>query len=155
MNISSTHQMSVFLICIAVGLFLGMFFDFQRSLRRIFSSGKFRTAAEDLLFAVVFITAQVGAGYLFNDGQMRYYQPLGIIVGILLYAVFLSRIVLKLFCFFFEAIVKLFFKPLITLFGGIYGKIKKICGKIKRIAIRILKKASRSKKRLKKKIKML
>ena len=39
MTVSSSQQMTVFLLSILAGIGCGIFFDFQRSIRRVYGSG--------------------------------------------------------------------------------------------------------------------
>ncbi len=161
MEVSSKHQLMVFLLCILSGIFCALFFDLQRSLRRIHSAGKIRTTAEDILFAVVVTFVLIGLGFYFNRGQMRYYQVAGALSGALFYVAFLSRISMKIIeeiC----RIIKYSIRPIMILIRiisspilWIYRLIKALLLKIKRAKTRILCYGKKKFLKLKKRMKML
>ena len=95
MEVSSGHQMRVFIICLLAGIICGIFFDVQRSIRKAVTAGSVRTLFEDLLFTVVCTGVIALAGFFFNKGQMRYYQILGVISGALFYSAFMSSLMMK------------------------------------------------------------
>ncbi len=162
MEISSKHQMFVFVLCVISGIGCGLFFDVQRSFRKVSFAGKIRTTAEDILFVLVCIVAALALGFYFNRGQMRYYQVMGIISGALFYAAFLSRITMKLLSLTYKIIEKILVRPLITIIKaivrpliGISGILRKKSLRIKGGIHRILHRMSIKKKQLKKRMKML
>lgn len=162
MEVSSSHQMYVFLLCVVLGIGCGVFFDFQRSIRKIFFAGVLRTTLEDILFAFICIGAVLALGFFFNNGEVRYYQVLGSISGALFYAAFLTRWVTKLFSLVYSVTEKIIVKPFIkictlvlipvrafcTLIKRLQKKVKGVCGKV-------LRAIKSNRKMLKKRIKML
>ena len=89
MEVSSTHQLFVFVLCVISGAGCGAFFDVQRSIRKLHFAGTFRIIAEDLLFVIICTAVAILLGYFFNRGQMRYYQIMGLISGALFYIAFI------------------------------------------------------------------
>ena len=162
MEVSSSHQMYVFLLCVALGIGCGVFFDFQRCIRKKFFAGILRTTLEDILFAFVCIGAVIALGFFFNNGQMRYYQILGSVSGALFYAAFLSKLVSKSFLFFLGITEKIIVKPFLWLCKTatiplcyLRDALKKLWKGFKRLRTRALGKQKNSLKMLKKRIKML
>ena len=162
MQVSSSHQMYVFLLCVLLGLCCGVFFDFQRCVRKKFFAGVLRTTLEDILFAIVCIGAVIALGFFFNNGQIRYYQVLGSVSGVLFYGAFLSKIVSKIILFLFSLIEKIILKPLIWLCKKIMLPVsalrtiqKRVCRQLKTKRTRALRTLKNSLKMLKKRIKML
>jgi hypothetical protein len=102
--------MYVFLLCVLLGLGCGVFFDFQRCVRKKFFAGILRTTLEDILFATLCIGAVIALGFFFNNGEIRYYQILGSVSGALFYAALLSKLVSKIFLFFFGITEKIIVK---------------------------------------------
>lgn len=111
MTVSSSQQITVFLFSILAGMGCGVFFDFQRSIRRIYGSGGVRTAFQDLLFTAVCAAAAIAVGYWKNLGQVRYFELLGAAAGALLYCAFLSRFVMRLFCTLHKLFTAVIIKP--------------------------------------------
>lgn len=162
MEVSSSHQMYVFLLCVLLGLGCGVFFDFQRCVRKKFFAGILRTTLEDILFATLCIGAVIALGFFFNNGEIRYYQILGSVSGALFYAAFLSKLVSKIFLFFFGITEKIIVKPFLWLcktviipFRYLRDALKKLCKGFKRLSARASKALRNRLKMLKKRIKML
>ena len=162
MEVSSKHQMFVFVLCVVSGIGCGILFDIQRSLRKISIAGKIRTTAEDTLFAMACTATALILGFYFNRGQMRYYQVMGIISGALFYSAFLSRTVMKFLLFIYSIFGKIFLRPLVRVIKAILHPIinifeilKRKSGKLKRTVRRVLYSISIKKKQLKKRMKML
>lgn len=162
MEVSSKHQMFVFVLCVISGIGCGILFDIQRSLRKISIAGKIRTTAEDTLFAMACTAVALILGFYFNRGQMRYYQVMGIISGALFYSAFLSRIVMKFLLFTYNFLGKILFRPFVKVIKAIlhpvidiFEILKKKSGKLKRVFHRVLHSISVKKKQLKKRMKML
>ncbi len=162
MQVSSSHQMYVFLLCVALGIGCGVFFDFQRSIRKIFFAGVLRTTLEDILFAFICIGAVLALGFFFNNGQIRYYQILGSISGALFYAAFLTRGVTKLFSVFYSVTGKIIVRPIIKICALAVVPLRYLLAFAKRLQkefkganVKALRALQSSRKMLKKRIKML
>ena len=162
MEVSSSHQLDVFFLCVLAGILCGIFFDLQRSVRKINYTGRITTTLQDLLFALFYVGIALFVGFNFNHGELRYYQVLGAIFGILLYMLLLSSIIMKII----EVIGKAFYisiiKPLVFLCGRLSSLIKKVSSVIKkalkriRVVFRIALSVQKNNvKRLKKRLKML
>lgn len=162
MEVSSSRQVYVFLLCIISGLLCGAFFDIQRFLREKYKSGKTRTIVEDSLFALFCIVVVIGFGYLFNNGELRYFQLMGTLSGVLFYASVLSRAFKKVLNTVFILFVNLIFKPvkkiyrvLLIPFKMVLKNLRKLKNKKNKMMKRFSRHFKNRKKRLKKRIKML
>ncbi len=162
MEVSSSHQMYVFFLSVLSGLGCGVFFDLQRSLRRLHFAGSIRTTIEDIIFVVVAVGVTIALGFFFNNGQMRYYQVMGSVSGALFYAAFLSRIVMKILKFFYSMLAKIIINPIIRLLKllaiparKLWNIIKRTGSKIKKVKKRVSRKVKKGRNLLKKRIKML
>lgn len=162
MEVSSKHQLFVFVVYIVSGIGCGVFFDVQRSLRKMASAGKIRTLLEDVLFGTVCIGGTIIIGFLFNRGQMRYYQVMGLISGVLFYAAFLSQITMKILIAVYRALRKFVLKPTFIIvkimllpFAKTCLFLKKICFKIKAYFLKGVRLIRIRKNKLKKRMKML
>ncbi len=162
MTVSSSAQLNVFFICIVFGLLSGVVFDLGRSIRKVYGGKSVLTIAEDVLFSLLYITALIILCYLFDEGRIRYYHLLGAVFGVLLYALLLSRIVLKVFCTVHMFFIKNILSPLIKLIKLIFipfklftTKIIALFKKLKRRFKRISKNIKNKRKRMKKIMKML
>lgn len=162
MEVSSSHQIYVFSLSVILGMVCGAFFDVQRFLRKISSAGTVRTTLEDILFAILCVAIMLGSSFMINNGEIRYYQIMGAISGMLFYAALLSRTFLKILEFVFRITVNLFVKPLIKTVRLLMIPVRKIVSAIKRRALRIKNRlrgirrgAKKRKKLIKKRMKML
>jgi len=162
MEVSSSQQVNIFLLCILSGCLCGAFYDIQRFLRKKTKPGKVRVFVEDCIFCAFCIFVIIGTGFIFNNGELRYYQLLGAASGALFYAAALSRFFMKLFDFFFFLIEKIIVKPIkkiITLIliplKGMTVKIRKLNNKKKLFVKRLSRHLKKRRNRLKKRMKML
>ena len=162
MEVSSSHQIYVFSLSVLLGMGCGAFFDVQRFLRKISFATTLRTTLEDILFTLLCIMIMLGSGFLINDGEIRYYQVLGAVSGMLFYAAFLSHIFLKILSAVFAIIKNLILKPLFKAVRILMLPISQIASfarkrfvRIKNILKTMKKSAKKRKKLIKKRIKML
>ncbi len=162
MEVSSSHQVNVFFIYVLSGLICGTFFDVQRLLRRMFAAGSTRTLVEDFVFAVFTVFMTIAPGFIYNNGEMRYYQIIGILCGGILYAAALSRVVTKILYFFCRVAEKIIVRPaikicllLIVPLKVLITKIKKLKNLWKRVRKKLSRHSKKRRKALKKRIKML
>ena len=112
MEVSSLNQLTVFGASLITGVLCGVFFDFQRVLRKRRRAGLLRTTFEDIVFASFCVTAVLSTGYIFDNGAVRYYLLLGCIGGCIFYMANLSRKTAKLINLFCDIITKFIIKPL-------------------------------------------
>ena len=126
------------------------------------SAGKIRTLLEDLLFAFVCTAGAIIAGFLFNRGQMRYYQIMGLISGVLFYAAFLSPFTMKVLIAVYRILKKIIIKPIVVTarimlapFVKVYLFLKKIYLKIKVYSSKAVRRIKTDKNKVKKRMKML
>nr|WP_243832530.1 spore cortex biosynthesis protein YabQ [Orenia marismortui] len=99
---------------IIIGLIIGVFFDFYRVLRGNLNLKRIITDIFDLLFClftmlIIFLTLIYS-----NDGLIRIYIFLGVILGQIIYYYFLSNFII------------LFFSKVLVLIYSCYNKIKGI-----------------------------
>lgn len=162
MEVSSAHQMNVFLLCVLSGILCGIFFDIQRFLRRIRFAGGMRTTVEDVLFATVSIALVLGFGFRFNYGEIRYYQVMGSISGVLFYSAFMSRIMMRVFDILHKLIKNIVIIPAIKICTFLMRPVRKLVRllkralkSLKRLMKKVLQNIKKRKKHLKKRMKML
>lgn len=89
-------QLYSLLIFTITGIIIGVFFDIFRILRRSFKTPDIITYIEDILFwiftGVFFITVL----FKFNNGEIRSYVLLGLIFGIIVYMLIISKYFIKI-----------------------------------------------------------
>ena len=80
-----TNQAYLFFIFIINGIIIGMLFDFFRILRKSFKTSDFITYIEDSLFWVLTGVVILYSIFIFNNGEIRFFMFLGIILGLIIY----------------------------------------------------------------------
>ena len=162
MEVSSSQQVNIFLLCVLSGWMCGAFYDLQRFLRKKTNPGRVRVFIEDCIFCVFCISVVIGTGFVFNNGELRYYQLMGAVSGILFYAAVLSKLFMKIFDVFFVLIEKIIVKPIKKIIAliliplkGIAVRIKKLNAKKKLFVKRLSRHRKKRRNKLKKRMKML
>lgn len=137
MEVSSSHQLDVFFLCVLTGIICGVFFDLQRSIRKIYFTGRIITTLEDILFVLFYVGIALFVGFNFNHGEVRYYQVLGIAFGILLYLLLFSAFVMKIMQIFGKAFYISIIKPLVFLYVRLFALLKKLFSALAKMLKRI------------------
>lgn len=152
-----TNQAYLFLIFIANGIVIGILFDFFRISRRVVKTGDLMTYIEDLIFWILTGSIILYCIFVFNNGEIRLFMLLAIIIGVISYMLLLSsyvikvnvriinilkNILLKIFAilalplkFIFKFIKKIFLKPI----SFIIINIRKISTNLFKNIIKVLK----------------
>ncbi|SKA95437.1 spore cortex biosynthesis protein YabQ [Caloramator quimbayensis] len=135
-------QIFYFLYTALAGIIIGIMFDVYRILRGFNNPNKFITAISDLLFWILAAIVVFIFFFHTNNGELRYYTFVGIIIGIFLYFKLFSRGILKTLRFiiyyfikFIRILVILIFYP-IKLIG--YG-LKLMKYEIKKYIVKVFK----------------
>lgn len=134
------NQAYLFLIFSLTGVEIGILFDFFRILRRTIKTGNIVTYIQDILFWIFTGILVLYNIWYFNNGEIRVYMFLGIIIGILIYMSTLSSISVKLFTKILSMIIKALeipFKTIITIFRKIITAILSFFNKnVKKLKIK-------------------
>ena len=91
-----TNQAYLFLIFIINGLIIGFLFDLFRILRLSFKTKDFITYIEDILFWLLTGILLIYILITISNGQIRIYNVLGLIIGIITYLLVFSRIFINI-----------------------------------------------------------
>ena len=116
------NQAYLFLIFSLTGVEIGILFDFFRILRRTIKTGNIVTYIQDILFWILTGILVLYNIWYFNNGEIRIYMFLGIIIGTLIYVSTLSNIFVKLFTRILNTIIKVLeipFKTIVAIFRKI------------------------------------
>ncbi len=138
-----TAQAYLFLIFTLVGILIGLLFDFFRILRKIFKTNNIITYIEDIIFWILTGILILYSIYYFNNGEIRLYMFLGIILGFLSYIFTISKYIISFFVYiskFIKKIINFIFSLIFIPFKFINKIIKKIFFKPINILIINLKK---------------
>lgn len=123
------NQAYLFIVFSLTGVIIGLLFDFFRILRRSFKTSNIITYFEDVLFWILTGVLILYNIWYFNNGEIRIYMFLGIIMGGLIYMFTLSNIIISLLSKILISIVKalkLPFKTLFSIFHKFFTVIMKI-----------------------------
>ena len=93
------NQAYLFLVFSFTGMLIGILFDFFRVLRKTYKTLDVITYIEDILFWILTGILIIYNIWFFNDGEIRLFMILGIIIGALLYTLTISYFVIKIINF--------------------------------------------------------
>lgn len=117
------NQAYLFLVFSMTGVAIGILFDFFRILRRSIKTSNIITYIEDVLFWILTGLLVLYNIWYFNNGEIRIFMFLGIILGVLIYMSTLSNIIVKIFSTILQTIIKVLEVPF-KVIGRIITKIK-------------------------------
>lgn len=142
------NQTSLFLIFTIDGVLIGIIFDIFRILRKTIKTSDFVTYIEDFLFWIITSIILFYSIFTYNNGELRFFMFLAVILGFVLYICTISsylikinvkiinvikRIFLKLFEIIYKPLIKTFkilkkviFKPILFVIINIRKTIKNI-----------------------------
>ncbi len=87
-------QVIIFLYTVAGGAVAALVYDLFRIFRKAVRTGSFVTYVQDLLFWLIVSVIMFLTIFYSNDGELRAYLFIGACIGVVLYALLLSRIVM-------------------------------------------------------------
>lgn len=93
------NQAYLFLVFSFTGMLIGILFDFFKVLRKTYKTLDVITYIEDILFWILTGILIIYNIWFFNDGEIRLFMILGIIIGALLYTLTISYFVIKIINF--------------------------------------------------------
>lgn len=87
-------EVKLFTVCLFLGVFLALLYDVVRVLRMLFRHWDWLVDLEDLLYWIFTGWSVFKTLFYFNRGALRGYAFLGLFLGVLLYTLTISRLVL-------------------------------------------------------------
>ncbi len=84
-------QAYIFIMFILNGIIVGLLFDIFRIIRKTFKTSDFVTYIEDSIFWIMSGVFTLYFIFTFNSGEIRLYIFLGILLGIVLYILLISK----------------------------------------------------------------
>lgn len=136
-----SNQAYLFFVFIINGILIGLLFDFFRIARKVFNTNDMVTYIEDILFWILAGATVLYSIFVFNNGELRLFMFLGIILGGFIYMLFVSSYIIKInvkiinilknilgvlfipFKAIYKILHRLFFKPITFLFINVRKKI--------------------------------
>lgn len=148
MFFSVANQAYSFLCCILGGMIIAFIFDVFRIRRKTIKVSDLFVYFEDFVYWIIVALVFFAVIYISNDGEFRGYLLIGNIIGIILYSLLLSRIIMTIFLFTIQFVYKIFctvcfillfpFKILFKLLQVpakiIYNGLRVIFGKVRRLS---------------------
>ena len=145
MEFSVTHEAYVFLCSALAGVFISIIHDIFCAVRKKCADFGMFNDIQDIIFWIIAAIVMFAVVFFANNGEIRWYEFFGVILGAVLYIFTLSRTFLAAFEFIleiFSKIFKFFFKLLLTpliflyniVFKGIvfiFRPLFKLCMKLK------------------------
>lgn len=89
------HQLFCLLVFIITGIVIGIVFDIFRILRRSFRTVDWITYIQDTLFWIIAGGILLFSIFKFNNGEIRSYIFIGLLLGIIFYMLTISKILIK------------------------------------------------------------
>lgn len=135
MNVSETilKEADILLKAFATGVILMLVYDLLRIVRKLLPHGIFLISLEDFLFWTASAVVIFAMLFRENDGYLRAFSIGGVILGMAVYALTVSRFVVKGAVFLLEKLFYLLFRPIVCLLrllrrpaGAVKRKIRKI-----------------------------
>lgn len=127
-----TNQAYLFLIFTLNGIIIGILFDAFRILRRTFKTNDVITYLQDLIFWILAGISVLYFIFEFNNGELRMYIFIAIILGLILYMLTLSAYIIKINV----AILKFVKTIIIRVFSIILLPFKYLCKLIKKVFLK-------------------
>ncbi len=93
MNINQLYTLLYFIL---VGIIIGILFDIFKVIRKCFKTSDFIIYIHDFLFWILAATILLFSIFMFNNGELRAYIFIGIILGIIVYLLIFSKYLVKI-----------------------------------------------------------
>ena len=105
-------QLFCLLIFTITGIVIGILFDVFRILRKSFKTADIVTYLQDILFWLITGGIILFSIFQFNHGEIRSYVFIGIVLGVVLYMITISKFIIKSSVFIIKWIKKIISYPL-------------------------------------------
>ena len=89
------NQAYLFLIFIINGILIGFLFDIFRIIRKTFKTADLTTYIQDIVFWIAAGIMTLAFIFYYNNGEIRFYVFLGIILGVTIYILTISKYIIK------------------------------------------------------------
>ena len=106
------NQAYLFLLFTLEGIIVGLLFDFFRILRKAFKTSNFVTYIEDFLFWILTGFLILYSIFILNNGEIRLYMFIGIILGVTFYILLFSKQIIRINVYIINIIKTLIVKTL-------------------------------------------
>ena len=107
MEIYKFQQITVLIVCTLAGGICGIVYDIFRAYRRCTKPTNLKTALCDILFWTISAVIVYVTIHLSNNAELRWYEPIGVISGYVIYTLYLSTYCTGFFCKFISTFSKI------------------------------------------------
>ncbi len=112
MNVNVYEQIFNLFIFICTGMVIGIVFDIFRIIRKSFKTPDFVTYIEDILFWILTGFILLFSIFAFNNGELRLYIFLALILGLVIYLLTISKYFIKISVKFLTFIKNITYVPI-------------------------------------------
>lgn len=112
MNVSVYYQLFNLVIFIITGIIIGILFDIFRIIRKSFKTPDIITYIEDIIFWILTGLILLFTIFTFNNGELRIYIFIGLIIGLIIYLLTLSKYFVKICVNILKLIKKIIYVPI-------------------------------------------
>ena len=95
-NSNILYQIYSLLLFMISGIIIGLFFDIFRILRKTFKTPDLITYIEDAIFWIITALFLLFIIFVFQNGEIRNYTILGLIIGIAIYILTISKYFIRI-----------------------------------------------------------
>lgn len=120
------NQAYVFFVFILNGFLIGLLFDVFRILRKSFTTNDFVTYIEDIAFWIISAIIMLYSIFKFNNGELRGFIFVGILVGVCIYLLLFSRLFIKVNVFIIDILKRIIYYVLILPSKTLFKYLRKI-----------------------------
>ena len=107
MNELIVNQISTLVIFFITGICIGVFFDFFRIQRKVFKINDIITCIQDILFWIISGIILIFVIVRYTDGVLRLYMIFGLILGVFLYFLSISKYFIKVSTFILGCVLRI------------------------------------------------
>lgn len=144
MAVNIYHQLFNLFVFTLTGIIIGTLFDVFRIIRKSFKTSDIITYIEDALFWILAGCILLFTIFTFNNGEIRIYIFIGLIIGIILYLLTISKIFIKISTSILSFLKKVIYIPIYNAFKFINKIIiNPIYTTLKNIIVKFTKKISK------------
>ena len=108
MTVSVSDQAFTFLCSVVGGIVIALIYDIFRIMRKAFKTGNLMTYIEDILFWLLVAIVMFTMVYYSNEGELRSYLFIGTLLGVVFYALLLSKPIMNSSMFIINILCKIF-----------------------------------------------
>ena len=120
------NQAYIFFIFIFNGFLIGLIFDVFRILRKSFKTKDFITYLQDIIFWIISGMIILYSIFKFNNGEIRGYIFIAILLGTILYLILFSKIFIEFNVYIINILKKIIYYIIIIPFNKILKWSKKL-----------------------------